>query len=62
MTLIVYMGGAILLGSFSGGYGSTVMTGQTINFVYAILATIAVVMVFLPKRGRLDSARSGEIQ
>ncbi|WKA54529.1 sulfite exporter TauE/SafE family protein [Planococcus shixiaomingii] len=50
-TLIAYMGGAILLGSFIGGYGSTLMTGQAINFVYAILATIAVIMMFLPKKG-----------
>lgn len=50
-TLIAYMGGAILIGSFIGGYGSTLLSGQTINLVYAILATIAVVMMFLPKKG-----------
>ena len=50
-TLIAYMGGAILVGSFIGGYGSTMMSEQAINIVYAILATIAVVMMFLPKKG-----------
>lgn len=50
-TLIAYMGGAILLGSFIGGYGSTLLSAQMINLVYAILATIAVVMMFLPKKG-----------
>lgn len=50
-TLIAYMGGAILVGSFIGGYGSTLMSEQAINIVYAILATIAVVMMFLPKKG-----------
>ncbi|RNF38302.1 sulfite exporter TauE/SafE family protein [Planococcus salinus] len=50
-TLITYMGGAILIGSFIGGYGSTLLSEAAINFVYAILATIAVVMMFLPKKG-----------
>src|SRR5690606_25875314 len=49
--LIAYMGGAILVGSFIGGYGSTLLSEGAINFVYAILATIAVVMMFLPKKG-----------
>lgn len=50
-TLITYMGGAILVGSFIGGYGSTLLSEVAINIVYAILATIAVVMMFLPKKG-----------
>lgn len=50
-TLILYMGVAILIGSFIGGYGSKLMTESGINFVYGILALIAVVMMFLPKKG-----------
>ena len=50
-TLIIYMGGAILIGSFIGGFGSTLLTESAINIVYAILATIAVIMMFLPKNG-----------
>lgn len=50
-TLIIYMGVAILIGSFIGGYGSKLMTESGINFVYGILALIAVVMMFLPKKG-----------
>lgn len=50
-TLIIYMGGAILVGSFIGGFGSTLLTESAINVVYAILATIAVIMMFLPKNG-----------
>lgn len=49
-TLITYMGLAILIGSFVGGYGSRSMTEGGINLVYGILAIIAVVMMFLPKR------------
>ena len=50
MRLIAYMGGAILIGSLLGGYGSEFLTETQIDIVYAILATIAVVMMFLPKK------------
>mgnify|MGYP001944199990 CR=1 FL=1 len=53
-TLILYMGGSILLGSFIGGYGSTFMSGAGINVVYGLLATIAAVMMFVPKKGLDD--------
>lgn len=50
-TLIAYMGTSILIGSFFGGFGSTHMTEGGINLVYGILALIAVVMMFVPKKG-----------
>lgn len=50
-TLIVYMGASILIGSFVGGYGSKLMTESGINLVYGILALIAAVMMFIPKKG-----------
>ncbi|MED4206455.1 sulfite exporter TauE/SafE family protein [Neobacillus mesonae] len=50
-TLIAYMGVSILLGSFIGGFGSTHMPESGINIVYGILALIAVVMMFVPKKG-----------
>lgn len=50
MKLIVYMGGAILIGSLLGGYGSGLLSESQINIVYALLATIAVVMMFMPKK------------
>jgi uncharacterized protein len=50
-TLIGYMGVSILIGSFAGGYGSRLMTEGGINLVYGILALIAAVMMFVPKRG-----------
>ncbi|MFA1642025.1 sulfite exporter TauE/SafE family protein [Chryseomicrobium imtechense] len=53
-TLITYMGGAILIGSFIGGYGSTLISEGTINMVYAVLATLAVIMMFLPKKNLDD--------
>ncbi len=45
------MGGAILIGSFIGSYGSRLMTEGGINIVYGVLALIAVVMMFIPKKG-----------
>lgn len=50
-TLIAYMGISILLGSFIGGFSSTHMPESGINIVYGILALIAVIMMFVPKKG-----------
>lgn len=49
--LIIYMGSSILIGSFVGGYGSKLMSEGGINFTYGILALIAAVMMFIPKKG-----------
>lgn len=53
-TLIIYMGSAILVGSFIGGYGSNLISEGSINLVYGILATIAAIMMFIPKKGLDD--------
>ncbi len=50
MQLILYMGGAILLGSLIGSYGSSFISEQAINVVYGVLALIAAVMMFVPKK------------
>ncbi|WP_332631974.1 sulfite exporter TauE/SafE family protein [Halalkalibacter flavus] len=50
-TIIIYMGLAILIGSFVGGYGSKLMSEVGINLIYGILALIAAVMMFIPKKG-----------
>lgn len=49
--LVLSMGVAIVIGSFAGGYGSKFMSDDTINIVYAVLALIAGIMMFLPKKG-----------
>ncbi|CAM3740181.1 sulfite exporter TauE/SafE family protein [Mesobacillus zeae] len=54
--LIIYMGSGILLGGLLGGYGSTFMDESAINVVYAVLATIAVIMMFIPKKNNEDKA------
>lgn len=53
-TLILYMGTSILIGSFIGGYGSGLMSEGGINVVYGILAAIAAILMFLPKKGLDD--------
>lgn len=50
-TLILYMGTSILVGSFIGGFGSKHMSEDGINLIYGILALIAVIMMFIPKKG-----------
>lgn len=54
--LIAYMGVSILIGSFIGGLGSTHMPESGINMVYGILALIAAIMMFIPKKGLDDQA------
>lgn len=56
-SLILTMGVTILIGSFIGGYGSRFLPEEGINLVYGILAVIAAVMMFIPKKGIDDSGR-----
>ncbi len=42
---------SILIGSFIGGYGSKLLSGGEINLTYGILALIAAIMMFVPKKG-----------
>ena len=48
------MGSSILVGSFIGGYGSNLLSEGAINLVYGVLATIAAIMMFIPKKGLDD--------
>lgn len=59
--LILYMGVSILIGSFIGGYGSQFMSEDGINIVYGILALIATIMMFVPKKG-LDDQKLDEVK
>ena len=49
-TVIGYMGISILIGSFAGGFVSSYMTEDGINMMYGILAVIAIVLMFMPKK------------
>lgn len=52
--LVLYMGIPIVIGSFIGGYGSKFLPDSAINLTYAVMALIAAVMMFLPKKGAED--------
>ncbi|MEK5271317.1 sulfite exporter TauE/SafE family protein [Aeribacillus sp. FSL K6-8394] len=47
--LVLYMGTSIVIGSFIGGYGSKFLSDDIINFVYAILALLAAILMLFPK-------------
>lgn len=49
MKLILYMGTAVLVGSFIGGYGAQFLSNETVNIVFIALAFTALVMMFIPK-------------
>ncbi|PED72240.1 hypothetical protein CN680_11465 [Bacillus pseudomycoides] len=53
-TLVLYMGTSILVGSFVGSLGSRVLDAGQVNIVYAILATIAAITMFIPKKNRSE--------
>lgn len=55
--LILYMGGAILVGSFIGSYGSDFLSENAVNIVYGILALIAAVMMFIPSKKVEDATK-----
>ncbi|QPQ32746.1 sulfite exporter TauE/SafE family protein [Lysinibacillus sp. JNUCC 51] len=58
--LIIYMGGAILAGSFVGSYGSMFLSENSVTVVYGILALIAAVMMFIPKK-QIDDKPMNEV-
>jgi uncharacterized membrane protein YfcA len=45
------MGVSVLIGSVIGSFGSQSMSEDGINIVYGVLALIAAVMMFIPKKG-----------
>jgi uncharacterized protein len=49
--LIAYMGFSVLIGGIIGSSISSIFSEWTINVIYALLATAATVMMFLPKKG-----------
>ncbi|PFR90080.1 hypothetical protein COK43_13985 [Bacillus cereus] len=56
-TLVMYMGASILIGSFIGSFGANVLAEHTVNVVYAALATMAAIMMFVPKRNNGDEVK-----
>ncbi|PIC79317.1 hypothetical protein CSV75_12020 [Sporosarcina sp. P18a] len=49
--LVLYMGISVLVGSVLGGAGSSMLSEATVNVIYGILAVMAAIMMFIPKKG-----------
>lgn len=60
-TLIIYMGGAVLVGSFIGGLGSSLLAEQSVNMVYGILAVIAAILLFIPRK-KVEERPASEVE
>ncbi|PIC57570.1 hypothetical protein CSV80_08260 [Sporosarcina sp. P12(2017)] len=58
--LVLYMGISVLVGSVIGGAGSSMLSEATVNIIYGILAVMAAIMMFIPKKG-LDDQPVDEI-
>ncbi len=52
--LILYMGGAVLSGSFIGGLVSGWLSERSVSFVYGVLAVAAAVLLFIPRKKTED--------
>ena len=58
--LIIYMGASILVGSFIGSFGSGYLSENAVNIVYGVLALIAAVMMFIPRK-KVDDKPAHEV-
>lgn len=59
-SLITVMGISILIGTFIGSIGSQQLTEAHINIVYGILALLAAIMMFIPKK-QIDAIPLDEV-
>lgn len=61
-SLVAYMGCISIVGSFCGGYGAQFLPGYLVNVLYATLATVAAIMMFVPKRAGEAASDVGHIR
>lgn len=61
VSLAVWMGSSILIGSLIGGMWSAWFEEQTINVIYGILAVLAVVLMLFPAKGKEEERTIQEI-
>ncbi|MED4071980.1 sulfite exporter TauE/SafE family protein [Priestia endophytica] len=58
--LIMYMGSSIFISSIAGSYFSYLISEKGMNYIYGVLALIAVIFMFTSKKKKEDMA-SGEV-
>ncbi|MBZ4654079.1 MAG: hypothetical protein JG781_1418 [Peptococcaceae bacterium] len=49
-SLVVWMGTSIAIGSFAGGLGAKYVSEEVLQFVFAALALLAAVVMFIPRK------------
>lgn len=54
-SLIMIMGSFVLIGSFIGSFESKLLSETQVNIVYGILALLAAIMMFIPKKPVTES-------
>ncbi|QCR31256.1 sulfite exporter TauE/SafE family protein [Lysinibacillus sp. SGAir0095] len=54
-SLIIVMGSSVLVGSLIGSFDSELLTEIQVNIVYGILALLAAIMMFIPKKQNDES-------
>ncbi|MER2009610.1 MAG: sulfite exporter TauE/SafE family protein [Psychrobacillus sp.] len=59
-TLIIVMGSSVLVGSLIGSFDSELLTEVQVNIVYGILALLAAVMMFIPKK-QIDESQIEQV-
>ncbi|MGE7625189.1 sulfite exporter TauE/SafE family protein [Viridibacillus sp. NPDC096237] len=59
--LITIMGTTVLFGTLIGSFGSGQLSEETVNIVYGILALLAAIMMFIPKK-KVDNIPLEEVE
>lgn len=59
--LVIQMGASTLVGSLIGSLSSMLMTSETINMIYGILAVIAVLLMLVPTRASRENRTVSEV-
>lgn len=60
--LVLYMGGGIVGGSFLGGIFSKYLAGDVIQIIFACLALLAAILMFVPKKDDGDDIKVEDLK
>ncbi len=60
-SLIAYMGISSLVGSLIGGFGSNLLVENSINLMYGVLAILAALLMFIPRK-QIDDVPHEQVQ
>ena len=60
--LVLYMGGGIVIGSFIGGFFSRYVAEDSLKMVFALLAALAAIIMFIPNKDDGDGVKLEELE